>query len=573
MAAEPRGVTTSWPRQRGTLSALPSRRTALLWGLLTPLVAVATLVAGWAIDVGASGGQVIRNTEIAGVAVGGNSRDTLRERIEAIASALPDREVRIETPGENPYLTTAEAIGLGVDVEETLDAAMDAGRRGALPARPFRWLSSVVSPNTVDLEFAVNAQRAELELRQLEGDALVSPVEPTLELTDGRFVAVAGTVGAGIEPEVLAVALEAAAESTPVDQPIVVSIRQGALEPRLPDSAAEEAADLANLATESGLSVTAGPEVVEVPKETVRGWLVPVEGEDRIDLSIDEDLVETWLDETFGGLTTDPVDASFTVEAGQVRIIESSDGLRCCGDDSVDAIFSAIREGETEVDAVVEVLEPAFSTEDAQALGIIEEVGAPDLFGPTTNHACCQNRVTNIHRIADIVRGYVIPPGETLSINDFVGRRTTENGFVSDGVIYNGVFTQDVGGGISQFITTLFNASLYAGLEFEEYQSHSIYISRYPRGHEATINFPAPDLKVHNPTPYGVLIWPEYTDTSITVRLYSTTWAEVTVGEPTSSPQGNCRRWTTPRTRVLPDGSVLNDSVFAVYRPAEGVNC
>jgi vancomycin resistance protein YoaR len=130
-----------------------------------------------------------------------------------------------------------------------------------------------------------------------------------------------------------------------------------------------------------------------------------------------------------------------------------------------------------------------------------------------------------------------------------------------------------VGGGVSQFATSLFNAALFAGLDFAAYQSHSIYIARYPRGHEATISFPQPDLAIINSTPYGVLIWPEYTDTSITVRLFSTRHATVSIESPTPSPAGRCTRWTTPRTRTYPDGRVEHDSVFALYRPAEGVNC
>ena len=52
-----------------------------------------------------------------------------------------------------------------------------------------------------------------------------------------------------------------------------------------------------------------------------------------------------------------------------------------------------------------------------------------------------------------------------------------------------------VGGGISQFATTLFNAAFFAGLDIPEYQSHSIYITRYPYGREATLSYPAPDLE------------------------------------------------------------------------------
>ena len=135
------------------------------------------------------------------------------------------------------------------------------------------------------------------------------------------------------------------------------------------------------------------------------------------------------------------------------------------------------------------------------------------------------------------------------------------------------MLTQDVGGGVSQFATTLFNAALFAGLDFGEYQSHSLYISRYPRGHEATISYPHPDLQVVNNTPYGVMIWPEYTDTSITVRLYSTRHIDVQLGEPTPAPAGRCTRWTTPRTRTYPDGRVEHDTVHATYRPGEGISC
>jgi vancomycin resistance protein YoaR len=296
-----------------------------------------------------------------------------------------------------------------------------------------------------------------------------------------------------------------------------------------------------------------------------------VEGEIDIDLSAEA--VQGVLEAEFADLTVEARSASFTIDGGRPILRPGTTGVACCEPEAAEAVRAAFDSGDSDVAIELVETEPELTTEEAQALGIMEEVGSPDAFGPTTSHACCQNRVANIHRIADIVRGALIRPGETFSINDYVGQRTTDKGFVSDGVIYDGVLTQDVGGGVSQFATTLFNAALYAGLEFDEYQSHSLYISRYPRGHEATISFPHPDLQVVNSSEYGVLIWPEYTDTSITVRLYSTRHIDVTVGEAQSSPQGNCTRWTTPRTRTYPDGRTEEDTVYAVYRPAEGVRC
>ena len=180
----------------------------------------------------------------------------------------------------------------------------------------------------------------------------------------------------------------------------------------------------------------------------------------------------------------------------------------------------------------------------------------------------------NIHRIADLLRGVVIEPGETFSINRTVGRRTREKGFVSAGVIENGRMSEDVGGGISQMATTLFNAAWFAGLEFGEYQSHSLYISRYPYGREATMGFPHPDLEIKNTTPYGVLLWPTYTDTSLTVSMYSTRhYQSVEQSGQTKRAQGTCTVVRTERTRVTLDGQRLVDSTSARYRAREGLNC
>ncbi|HEX2062814.1 MAG TPA: VanW family protein, partial [Acidimicrobiales bacterium] len=233
-------------------------------------------------------------------------------------------------------------------------------------------------------------------------------------------------------------------------------------------------------------------------------------------------------------------------------------------------VADAVREGRRErVGLPLKTVQPRRTVEEARALGIKEPVAAF-----TTNHAPNQPRVRNIHRIADMLRGRLIEPGQTLSVNDAVGRRTVDKGFVVDAVIEDGKFEEEVGGGISQFATTLFNAAFFAGLEFPEYQSHSIYISRYPYGREATLSYPRPDLKLRNPSPHGVLLWPTYTGSSITVTLYSTKWVEAAQTAQTTEPRGPCTRVRTTRTRkMLSDGSVKVDHVSALYRPGEGINC
>jgi vancomycin resistance protein YoaR len=549
-------------------------RRRILWATaLGPIALLLGVVAAWAIDTGSAGGEVLRNVELAGGDIGGLAADELLERIEALDAEMTDRPVRIVTP-DVTYDTTAGQIGLSVDQIATAEAALDEGRTAALPARPFGWVASFVAPHDAPVRYVVHTETARKTVRELEGDSLVAPVEPTIgSLAGQRFTVVPGKAGSGIDPETLAVALAAAAERTPFGEPVEVRIRQTDLSPRLADSVAEAAAARANALTDTTLSVTAADLTIQLVPSELRSMVVVSELEDSIAVGLDREAVLAVLDEELAPVEVPAKSATVTLVDGVPTVSPSVTGLGCCDESHVDAVQRTFETGAASVTLDLVETQPALTTEEAQALGIVEEVGSPDEFGPTTNHACCQNRVTNIHRIADIVRGAIIEPGETFSVNDHVGRRTIDKGFVADGVIYDGELTEDVGGGVSQFATTLFNAALFAGLDFGEYQSHSLYISRYPRGHEATISFPHPDLEIINNSPYGVMIWPEYTDTSLTVRLFSTRHVDVQVGEPTPSPSGNCTRWTTPRVRTYPDGSTAQDSVSARYRPEEGVDC
>ena len=192
-------------------------------------------------------------------------------------------------------------------------------------------------------------------------------------------------------------------------------------------------------------------------------------------------------------------------------------------------------------------LTAAEAANQAASLGVQQVVGEF-----TTHHPAGQPRVINIHRIADLTRGAYIAPGATFSVNDFVGKRTTAKGFVVAPVIDEGEFSTDVGGGVSQFATTLFNAAFFGGLDIPEHKAHSIYISRYPFGREATLAYPSVDLKIQNNTPYGVVIWPTYTDSSLTVQLWSTPFA--TGAQTAQNKSSGCGPISTTRTRTFVDG-------------------
>jgi vancomycin resistance protein YoaR len=141
------------------------------------------------------------------------------------------------------------------------------------------------------------------------------------------------------------------------------------------------------------------------------------------------------------------------------------------------------------------------------------------------------------------------------------------------GAIAEGEHTDEVGGGVSQFATTTFNAAYFAGLDITESQAHSEWFPRYPRGREATMGFPAPDLKFKNNTPYGILVWTSFTGTSVTVTLYSTPYISADQTGISEAAKGSCTVVTTTRTRTFPDGHKTNDTFHATYHSQPGLVC
>src|SRR5690606_34453517 len=94
----------------------------------------------------------------------------------------------------------------------------------------------------------------------------------------------------------------------------------------------------------------------------------------------------------------------------------------------LDLVTKPVGEREAKVEAVVR--EAEFTTEDAEALGIVEEVSSFTTYYPPATY-----RNVNIGRAAELIDGTILKPGETFSLNETVGERTVENGFTAGTII------------------------------------------------------------------------------------------------------------------------------------------
>jgi vancomycin resistance protein YoaR len=164
---------------------------------------------------------------------------------------------------------------------------------------------------------------------------------------------------------------------------------------------------------------------------------------------------------------------------------------------------------------VVTYAQPNRSTAQAKALGITTRVGRYE-----TIYGGDPNRIHNVQLVARLIDGKLIAPGATFSFNNATGARTADKGFREAPVIINGELTNGLGGGVCQVSTTVFNAAYEAGLKITERTNHALYISHYPQGRDATVNYPDVDLKFVNDTAHWLLLRTYVGSYSLDVELY-----------------------------------------------------
>lgn len=155
-----------------------------------------------------------------------------------------------------------------------------------------------------------------------------------------------------------------------------------------------------------------------------------------------------------------------------------------------------------------EYIIPLKITVPDKTLEDLGEEAFPDKLGTYTTRydPTNLNRSNNISISAKKIDGTIIMPGETFSYNQVVGERTIAEGYKEAGAYAGGRVVQDVGGGICQTSSTLYNAALYANLEIVDRSNHQFLTSYVSAGRDATVAWGAIDFQFKNNRTYPIKI-------------------------------------------------------------------
>lgn len=197
---------------------------------------------------------------------------------------------------------------------------------------------------------------------------------------------------------------------------------------------------------------------------------------------------------------------------------------------------------------VYDVVRPQVTTEDAEAFGIKEVVGEFTTAGLSGDIA------RNVGAIAREVDGAIVGPGDTFDLEDHTGPRTASQGYVTAPVREDGTGPRVIGGGVSQFTTTLYNAVYLAGLKDAGHTEHAYYFDRYPVARDARSlaeDGSTIDMAFTNDADTGIAIQTEASGESVTVRIWGTRQYRV---ESSTGPRTDV---TPPRLRRGPEDNCM----------------
>jgi vancomycin resistance protein YoaR len=504
---------------------VPARRALLAGAVLVLLLLVLAAAAA-----ASASDEVPRGVRVGGLELGGLSAAEAEQRIAQGLSGETTSPVSLVADDEVLTLEPV-AAGLELDAGATAREAADAGPLDRLRALlgAGRQVDPVLDVDGTALTGALQELREGFDREPREGSIAFEGLEPVVtQPQSGRTLDVDGAADAVVEAWPLSLRVE-----VPVDER---EVRTSS------DDVDRALREVAEPAVSAPVLLDSEGGTLEVSRQAIAAAL-RVEADDSGELQPVVD-GEVLLEQTAGlrrPLEEPAVDATFDTSSAPPVVVPSQPGRGFGAQDTAEAVRSVLTDPQPRrADVAFTTTEPRVTTETAAGLGVVEQVSSY-----TSSFPCCAPRVTNIRRIAEIVDGYVVLPGETFDLNAYVGPRDTARGFVPAPQISRGEFVDAVGGGVSQFATTLFNAYFFAGLEDVTHTPHSYYISRYPPGREATVSFPQPDLVFRNDSPHGVLIRATSTGTSVTVAMWGTKRFDV------EARQGPRTRVTTAETRYI----------------------
>lgn len=464
-------------------------------------------------------GRIHHGVTISGVSFGRVSEaDALRVLRGAVEQTQAEPVILVRE--ENRWPVLPDEFGVSVDVAETVAEALAVTRDGNIFQDLAKRVSLYFKKQDIALEGDVDRAKMGKIIAMVAEKLDEPPVNAGLKFSGHDIVVVEDKDGFVVDQDALRDSLTAtllSLHSTEVQIPMVTAVP--GIRAADTTGAVEEARTMISAPvklTHEDASWTMSAEQI---KYSLDFTVTATGGTEHLTSYISADKASDFLNAVNQEVKVDAQKATWEADGQTAWVVPATVGKALDYEKTAESLTQAARAAANRTaKASLREVQPERTSEQAHEMGIVSVIGKY-----STEFSGSENRVSNIKRAAQFIHNWLLAPGDVFSFNSVVGQRTEDRGFRSAPVINSkGQLEDDLGGGICQVATTLFNAAFFAGLEIVERQNHSLYIDHYPMGRDAAVSWGWPDLKFRNDTDHWVLIRSYADGGSVTFAIYGT---------------------------------------------------
>lgn len=209
----------------------------------------------------------------------------------------------------------------------------------------------------------------------------------------------------------------------------------------------------------------------------------------------------------------------------------------------------------------MEAVAPAVMGEDTYYQDVLGEY--------QTKHTDNANRNNNLAMLCAALDGHVVQPGEEFSFNGVVGERTAERGYMPAPAYSGNRLVDQVGGGVCQGSTTLYNCVLLADLEVVFRACHGAKVGYVPLGLDASVNWLTTDFKFKNNWNFPIKLQAEVSDGYVKMKILGTDekdyYIKMTAGQGEDDVAWYARSWKNKYDKKTDELISKETEAFSTY--------
>jgi vancomycin resistance protein YoaR len=482
------------------------------------VVVAALFVLAIVVDAGLSYNRIHAGVSIAGIDVGRLTHEEAAAKLTAKVQQAATKPITLTSATKDRPVLPKD-VGTVIDVSASVDKAASLGRGGNIVDNLADRFALYVSPRTVGLSGTVDSVLLDTLIAGVAEKLDKPPVNAGVVVKGGEVSVVEGTDGLVVDQAALRGSLKSILFSLhSTELPVPTKVLAPAIQAANTSTAVAQVKTMIG----AGVKLKLGDQTWNLSSEKVAAALeFRTEGQgsaSQLVPFLSAKKLSAFLKSVGTTVTRAPKSATWQTDGNIATLVAARTGRKLDTEATAAALTAAaLKTSSRAATALVKESQPTRSTEKAKSMGVVAKIGSY-----TTEFSGSAGRLHNVARAGEIISGTLVAPGEQFDFNTVVGARTEANGFKTAPAIIGGKLEDTLGGGICQVSTTLFNAVFFAGLDVTARTNHSIYISHYPKGRDATVSWGGPEFRFRNDTPNWILIKAATGGGSLTFVLYGT---------------------------------------------------